>query len=123
MPEKGRQIIWIWRFFVLCEKSDMILGPVAQFGQSARLISVRSMVQFHPGPLEVGIGISELGIKVFRIQNSEFHSIRGISSVGRAPALHAGGQRFDPAILHQVIVNWLNRSYRHKTGKNDGGNG
>ena len=25
----------------------------------------------------------------------------GISSAGRAPALHAGGQRFDPAILHQ----------------------
>ena len=24
----------------------------------------------------------------------------GISSAGRAPALHAGGQRFDPAILH-----------------------
>ena len=26
--------------------------------------------------------------------------IWGISSAGRAPALHAGGQRFDPAILH-----------------------
>ena len=25
----------------------------------------------------------------------------GISSVGRAPALQAGGQRFDPANLHQ----------------------
>jgi hypothetical protein len=24
----------------------------------------------------------------------------GISSAGRAPALHVGGQRFDPAILH-----------------------
>ena len=28
----------------------------------------------------------------------------GISSAGRAPALHAGGQRFDPAILHHKIV-------------------
>ena len=26
----------------------------------------------------------------------------GISSAGRAPALHAGGQRFDPAILHHI---------------------
>ena len=26
----------------------------------------------------------------------------GISSAGRAPALQAGGQRFDPAILHHV---------------------
>ena len=28
--------------------------------------------------------------------------VRGISSAGRAPALQAGGQRFDPAILHQA---------------------
>ena len=26
---------------------------------------------------------------------------RGFSSAGRAPALQAGGQRFDPANLHQ----------------------
>ena len=28
--------------------------------------------------------------------------IRGYSSAGRAPALQAGGQRFDPAYLHQT---------------------
>ena len=27
----------------------------------------------------------------------------GLSSAGRAPALHAGGQRFDPARLHHYI--------------------
>jgi hypothetical protein len=27
----------------------------------------------------------------------------GISSAGRAPDLHSGGQRFDPAILHQHL--------------------
>ena len=27
----------------------------------------------------------------------------GISSAGRAPDLHSGGQRFDPAILHQYF--------------------
>ena len=27
--------------------------------------------------------------------------IRGYSSAGRAPALQAGGQRFEPAYLHQ----------------------
>ena len=26
----------------------------------------------------------------------------GYSSAGRAPALHAGGQRFDPVMLHHV---------------------
>ena len=30
-------------------------------------------------------------------------SVWGISSAGRAPALHAGGQRFDPAILHHLL--------------------
>ena len=28
--------------------------------------------------------------------------IRGYSSAGRAPALQAGGQRFDPAYLHHI---------------------
>ena len=28
--------------------------------------------------------------------------IRGYSSAGRAPALQAGGQRFDPAYLHHL---------------------
>ena len=27
----------------------------------------------------------------------------GLSSAGRAPALHAGGQRFDPASLHHIF--------------------
>ena len=30
------------------------------------------------------------------------HYLWGLSSAGRAPALHAGGQRFDPARLHQM---------------------
>ena len=29
--------------------------------------------------------------------------IRGYSSAGRAPALQAGGQRFDPAYLHHRL--------------------
>ena len=28
--------------------------------------------------------------------------VRGISSVGRAPALQAGGHRFEPGILHHM---------------------
>ena len=37
---------------------------------------------------------------------------RGISSAGRAPALQAGGRRFDPVILHQrseVVDRWVGR--------------
>ena len=36
--------------------------------------------------------------------NLVFRSIWGLSSAGRAPALHAGGQRFDPARLHQFYI-------------------
>ncbi len=32
------------------------------------------------------------------------HFLWGLSSAGRAPALHAGGQRFDPARLHQKFL-------------------
>ena len=40
-----------------------------------------------------------------------FLTIWGISSDGRAPALHAGGQRFDPAMLHLSGCSsaWLER--------------
>ena len=33
-----------------------------------------------------------------------FAEVWGLSSAGRAPALHAGGQRFDPARLHQQLA-------------------
>ena len=36
--------------------------------------------------------------------------IRGVSSAGRAPALQAGGHRFDPGTLHQREVVWANSS-------------
>ena len=32
--------------------------------------------------------------------------IWGVSSAGRAPALQAGGHRFDPGTLHQAIKNY-----------------
>lgn len=45
----------------------------------------------------------------------------GISSAGRAPALHAGGQRFDPAILHHLLFKMrvLNRNSSIKIKKDD----
>src|SRR6185437_16264503 len=49
----------------------------------APLIRVRSVVRIYPGP------------PLFQW---------GCSSAGRAPALQAGGQRFDPAQLHHVFV-------------------
>ena len=50
---------------------------------------------------------SKVSITKDFFQNSLFNfqgparDIRGYSSAGRAPALQAGGQRFDPAYLHQ----------------------
>ena len=49
---------------------------------------------------------SKVSITKDFFQNSLFNfqgparDIRGYSSAGRAPALQAGGQRFDPAYLH-----------------------
>ena len=45
-----------------------------------------------------------LGWSLFRFQGLRFVILWGISSAGRAPALHAGGQRFDPAILHHFEI-------------------
>ena len=45
--------------------------------------------------------------------------IRGCSSAGRAPALHAGGQEFDPPHLHQERVwngDWLPGDWLPKCG-------
>ena len=59
---------------------------------------MRPVVQVHPGPPD----IREFNDQPF----VDWHynaTKRGISSAGRAPALQAGGQRFDPAILHQDL--------------------
>ena len=53
-------------------------------GQSAPLIRVRPEVRIFPDPPFWG------------------SDLRGHSSAGRAPALQAGGRRFDPDWLHQV---------------------
>ena len=51
---------------------------------------------------------SKVSITKDFFQNSLFNfqgparDIRGYSSAGRAPALQAGGQRFDPAYLHHL---------------------
>ena len=53
---------------------------------------------------------SKVSITKDFFQNSLFNfqgparDIRGYSSAGRAPALQAGGQRFDPAYLHQRVT-------------------
>ena len=39
---------------------------------------------------------------LYRLQGLALRDLRGFSSAGRAPALQAGGQRFDPANLHQM---------------------
>ena len=36
-----------------------------------------------------------------KIVPKEGNTLRGVSSAGRAPALQAGGHRFDPGTLHQ----------------------
>ena len=53
------------------------------------------MVRVHPDPPPIRFSLGN-GSSSHRV-----HVMRGCSSAGRVPALHAGGQRFDPAQLHQ----------------------
>ena len=62
---------------------------------------------------------SKVSITKDFFQNSLFNfqgparDIRGYSSVGRAPALQAGGQRFDPAYLHHEKQQLFNNGLRN----------
>ena len=62
---------------------------------------------------------SKVSITKDFFQNSLFNfqgparDIRGYSSAGRAPALHAGGQRFDPAYLHHEKQQLFNNGLRN----------
>ena len=56
------------------------------------MISVRSEVQIFPGPP---------AFAARQLRPASRSDLRGHSSVGRAPALQAGGRRFDPVWLHQ----------------------
>ena len=62
---------------------------------------------------------SKLSITKDFFQNSLFNfqgparDTRGYSSAGRAPALQAGGQRFDPAYLHHEKQQLFNNGLRN----------
>ena len=62
---------------------------------------------------------SKVSITKEFFQNSLFNfqgparDIRGYSSAGRAPALQAGGQRFDPAYLHHEKQQLFNNGLRN----------
>ncbi len=62
---------------------------------------------------------SKVSITKDFFQNSLFNfqgparDIRGCSSAGRAPALQAGGQRFDPAYLHHEKQQLFNNGLRN----------
>ena len=62
---------------------------------------------------------SKVSIMKDFLQNSLFNfqgparDIRGYSSAGRAPALQAGGQRFDPAYLHHEKQQLFNNGLRN----------
>ena len=53
-------------------------------------------------------------IRVFFATNSG--EIWGYSSAGRAPALQAGGQRFEPAYLHHKTLRGIKCPYFHRVG-------
>ena len=77
------------------------------------MISVRSEVQILPGPPSCAVGstfrtsrprTTIVGLVTKRDRDRDRVLKRGHSSVGRAPALQAGGRRFDPVCLHHHLA-------------------
>jgi hypothetical protein len=62
------------------------------------------MVRIHPDPPSKTARepIAAREPKMHQGKQQECRSERGCSSVGRAPALQAGGRRFDPVQLHHL---------------------
>ncbi len=113
------------------------MGASSSVGQSTRLISVGSEVQVLPGPFcfrpvaenkirrrrpqglrtcrsdlrraSVAARPTEGAAPLFPIGCADLSKMRGLSSAGRAPALQAGGQRFESASLHceACSADWL----------------
>jgi hypothetical protein len=68
-------------------------GAFSSVGESARLITVRSLVRIQKGPRP------RLAADERPSPARSALAARGCSSAGRAPALQAGGRRFEPAHL------------------------
>ena len=71
-----------------------IFKSVNQFNQ---LNYIREVAQ-----LGRALGLGPRGRRFESCLPDSLKFIWGLSSDGRAPALHAGGQRFDPASLHHI---------------------
>ena len=51
---------------------------------------------------------SQIRCLILRVLEAEIlKTLWGCSSAGRAPALHAGGQEFEPPHLHHAYVNFV----------------
>ena len=90
--------LWTWLYFsrILSEDSKIENGPIAQ-SRLERTPDKREVVGSIPTRPTNWIDDFILRDINPKIENP----FGGCSSVGRAPALHAGGHRFDPVHLHQ----------------------
>src|ERR1700730_9005686 len=89
-------------------------------GQSARLITVRSVVRVHKGPPPLGrdrtlnrptsCGGTPAGATHPRLCDEQEW---GCSSAGRAPPLQGGGQGFESPHLHQFFPRSTRKETRH----------
>ena len=72
------------------------------FGWTDALISLESSIRITHAGVELVSRLRLIGLDYISSVSGYFGSpiIRGCSSVGRAPALQAGGRRFDPDQLH-----------------------
>ena len=71
--------------------------PIGRAILCVDLIYIREVAQ-----LGRALGLGPRGRRFESCLPDFFLNLWGLSSAGRAPALHAGGQRFDPAYLHHL---------------------
>ena len=100
--KKSVDLYELWRYYF------SLRWACSSVGQSVRLITGRSQVQTLSGPplyvtiVTPTLAESPLGW-LLNSSGPNQKSVRGISSAGRARALQAWGQGFDPPILHQMF--------------------
>ena len=68
------------------------------------MVIINSRLQTKTATVQLNYQQSERATNILLLASNHLTSNRGCSSAGRAPALHAGGQEFDPPHLHQAAL-------------------
>ena len=113
--ELADKIVFVREILTTLQRNNALnkYAPVAQLDRASDygsegygFDSFRARHNREVAQLGRALGLGPRGRRFESCLPDHFKNIWGLSSAGRAPALHAGGQRFDPARLHQYNEPW-----------------